>query len=174
MQLKDPLTVAFQHNLWANLTLLEACRELSEEQLARDLLGTYGSIRDTLEHIVRGEMSYFSRISTGKRKTFPADAPPMTIPEMIEHTRQTGEGLVAWARKVSAEESVEINWDGELRQVPKSIILTQALDHGTDHRSQIKTILTQIGIEPPELQSWDYFDQLYLTEKESPEQGRKD
>ena len=48
MQLSDPLTVAFQHNLWANLYLLDACKELTEEQLATDLHGTYGSIRDTL------------------------------------------------------------------------------------------------------------------------------
>jgi uncharacterized damage-inducible protein DinB len=31
--------------------------------------------------------------------------------------------------------------------------------HGTDHRSQICTILTTLGIEPPPIDVWDYADQ---------------
>ncbi len=35
------------------------------------------------------------------------------------------------------------------------IRLAQALYHGTDHRSQICTALTAIGIEPPGIEVWD-------------------
>jgi uncharacterized damage-inducible protein DinB len=34
--------------------------------------------------------------------------------------------------------------------------LAQALHHGTDHRSQICTALTTIGIEPPEIDVWAF------------------
>ncbi len=160
MLTKDPITIAFEHNLWANLRILEICADLNEEQLATDLIGTFGSIRDTLEHIVVAEQSYFSRISTGQPFDHPDDAPPMSFPEMIASARETGQGLVQWASKVQAADSVEINWDGSPRQVPKSIIMAQVLDHGTDHRSQIKTILTHLDIEPPDLQSWQFFDEI--------------
>ena len=30
----------------------------------------------------------------------------------------------------------------------------------TDARSQIMTILTQLGIEPPDVDAWTYFDEL--------------
>jgi uncharacterized damage-inducible protein DinB len=32
----------------------------------------------------------------------------------------------------------------------------QAIHHATDHRSQIATILSQIGLEPPDLSVWAY------------------
>lgn len=160
MERNDPLSVIFQHNLWANLRLFEQCAELTDEQLDADLLGGYGSIRATLEHLVNSEQSYFSRISTGQPFSRAEDAPPMTLPAMIAALRQTGEGLIEWTSKVSAEDHVEVLWDGEPRQVPKSIILAQVINHATDHRSQIKTIMTQWGIEPPDLQSWAYFDEM--------------
>lgn len=39
---------------------------------------------------------------------------------------------------------------------PMSIRLAQALHHGTDHRSQIATALTSLGIAPPEIDVWDF------------------
>jgi uncharacterized damage-inducible protein DinB len=36
------------------------------------------------------------------------------------------------------------------------IRLAQALHHGSDHRSQICTILTSIGIEPPDIDVWAF------------------
>ncbi len=159
MEPSDTLTTMFTHNLWANLGLLERCSQLSEEQLAASIPGSRGSIRDTLEHIAKAERSYFTRISTGKRYEGPADAPPMTFEQMVETTRATGEGLIEWAPKVQAEDTVEIDWDGTMRDVPKAILLTQAINHATEHREQIKAVLTDLGIEPPSLDGWEFFDQ---------------
>jgi uncharacterized damage-inducible protein DinB len=36
------------------------------------------------------------------------------------------------------------------------IRLAQALHHGTDHRSQICTALTTLGVEPPSIDVWDF------------------
>jgi uncharacterized damage-inducible protein DinB len=44
--------------------------------------------------------------------------------------------------------------------VPKTIILTQVINHATEHRAQVMVLLTQLGIEPPDLQGWTYFDEL--------------
>jgi uncharacterized damage-inducible protein DinB len=90
----------------------------------------------------------------------PDGEPAMTIPEMMESIRSTGAGLIEWAPKVQAEDTVQIDWDGTPRDVPKTIILTQVINHATEHREQVKAIMTQLGIEPPDLQSWSYFDQL--------------
>ena len=160
MKAADTLTTLFSHNLWANLRLLERCAELTPEQLDATRSGSYGSIRDTLEHIVTAEQSYFSRISTGQPRRRPEDAPPMTIEEMIGSLRTTGAGLIEWAPRVQPDDTVQIDWEGTPRDVPKTIILTQVINHATEHREQIKAIITQLGIEPPDLQSWTYFDEM--------------
>lgn len=159
MKPTDTLTTLFSHNLWANLRLLEQCAELTGEQLDATISGTFGSIRDTLQHIVTSEQSYFSRISTGQPRRYPEDAPPLTIAEMLELARTSGLGLIEWAPKVQADDSLQLDWDGTPRDVPKTIILTQVINHATEHRAQIMAILTQLGIQPPDLDSWSYFDE---------------
>lgn len=160
MKPTDTLTTLFSHHLWANLRLLERCAALTPEQLDTNALGAYGSIHDTLQHIVSSEQSYFSRISTGKRYERPENEPPMTITQMMDSARKTDAGLIEWAPKVQAGDVVEIDWDGTLRDTPKSILLTQVINHGTEHRAQVMVIMTQLGIEPPDLQAWSYFGEM--------------
>ncbi len=160
MKTADTLTTLFGHNLWANIRLLERCADLTDEQMAATMSSSRGSIRETLEHIVTSERSYFSRISTGQPYRRPEAEPPMTIADMMESIRTTGEGLIAWAGRVKADDTVQLDWDGVPREVPKTIILNQVINHATEHREQVKAILTELGIEPPELSSWSYFDEL--------------
>lgn len=160
MDTSDTLTTLFSHNLWANLRLLERCADLNSEQMAASIPGARGSIYDTLEHIATSEQSYFSRISTGQPFQRPENTPPMTIADMMDSMRTTGEGLIEWARQVQVDDTVQLDWAGTPREVPKSIILTQVINHATEHREQVKAILTELGIEPPELSSWEYFDEL--------------
>jgi uncharacterized damage-inducible protein DinB/uncharacterized protein YndB with AHSA1/START domain len=163
MKPTDTLTTLFSHHLWANLRLLEQCAKLTSEQLDTTISGTFGSIRDTLEHIVTSEQSYFSRISTGRRLDRPEDAPSLTFAEMIESARTTGSGLIEWAPKVQADDTVQVDWEGAPRDVPKTIILTQIINHATEHRSQIMATMTQLVIEPPDLQGWQYFDEVMIS-----------
>jgi uncharacterized damage-inducible protein DinB len=153
------LATLFDHHRWANLRLLEVCAALTDEQLDATIVGTFGTIRDTLQHIATAERSYLSRISTGQPYRRPADAPPLTLAEMAESLHASGSGLIEWAPKVQAGDAVQIDWDGTLRDVPKTILLTQAVNHATEHRAQIMAILTQLGIEPPELDAWSYYDE---------------
>lgn len=160
MQSGDTITTLFRHNQWANERILEQCSTLSDEQLDSTLSGTFGSIRDTLQHIVISEQSYFSRISTGQPLRRPEHAAPLTMAEMLASVRTTGAGFIEWAPRVQASDTVQINWDGSLLDVQKTIILTQVINHATEHRAQIMAILTQLGIEPPDVSGWSFFETL--------------
>ena len=46
--------------------------------------------------------------------------------------------------------------DGSESHALQGIRLAQALHHGTDYRSQVCTALTALGIEPPEIDAWDF------------------
>ena len=54
--------------------------------------------------------------------------------------------------------------DGSESGAPLGVRTAQALHHGTDHRSQVCTALTALGIEPPEIDVWAF----------AAEQGRLD
>jgi uncharacterized damage-inducible protein DinB len=154
----ETIDTLFRHNLWANMCLFEVCAELTDEQLKMSLSGTYGSIRDTLEHVAGAEQSYLYRLTTGQPFRRPENAPPPTLAEMQESIRLSGEGFIVAAPQVQAHDNVEVNWDGTARSVPSAVILTQVINHATEHRAQIMVMLTQLGVEPPDIDSWSYFD----------------
>lgn len=160
MEQADTLTTLFRHHQWATMRLIERCATLTSEQMDAAVVGGFGSIRDTLQHIVLSEQSYFSRISTGQPFRRPADAPPPTVADMIELLQTSGSGLIEWAARVQPDAMVTVDWDGTPREVPKTVLLTQAINHATEHRAQIMVILTQLGIQPPELDGWTYYGEL--------------
>jgi uncharacterized damage-inducible protein DinB len=55
-----------------------------------------------------------------------------------------------------AEVVVRHRDDGSETHAPVSIRLAQVLHHGTDHRSQLCTAFTALGIEPPPIDVWDF------------------
>lgn len=55
--------------------------------------------------------------------------------------------------------NVRVHDDGSETHTVIGIRLAQALHHGTDHRSQICTALTTLGMEPPAIDLWDFGEQ---------------
>jgi uncharacterized damage-inducible protein DinB len=74
--------------------------------------------------------------------------------------QSSGAGLVEIAPTIQPQDGVKVNWEGTPRTVPSAVILTQVINHATEHRAQIMVMLTQLGIQPLELDSWAYFDEV--------------
>ncbi len=96
------LEALFHQNTWANLKLLAFCKGLSAEQLDATTVGTYGSIRDTLLHVVRAEVGYVSRVNAKQ----PAEPPPRDhfpgFPVLADTVRWAGDELLALALSAPA------------------------------------------------------------------------
>jgi hypothetical protein len=45
---------------------------------------------------------------------------------------------------------------GKVYRIPKSFFLVHALEHGVEHRTEIKVDLGAIGITTPDLDGWAY------------------
>jgi uncharacterized damage-inducible protein DinB len=63
----------FRHKTWATLRLIEYCQGLTDEHLDATIPGTFGTIRETLRHLVGADEGYFS-ILTRKRLSEPVAA----------------------------------------------------------------------------------------------------
>jgi len=150
---------AFAHHVWATLRLVDACLALSPEQLETAVLGTYGSILETVRHLVGADSSYLF-VTSGERTSL-IDEDHMDLPEL--RAAMEGNGA-AWSRLLGEDLDpdavlVRRRDDGSKTHAPLSIRLAQALHHGTDHRSQICTVLTTLGVEPPAIDVWDFGEQ---------------
>jgi uncharacterized damage-inducible protein DinB len=147
---------AFGHHVWATLTLLDACRELPSDKLETNVPGTYGTILDTARHLVGSDASYLFVLTGGTAPRIDEDT--MDLDELRQAMVSFGE---AWRGLLAEEidpgqELTRTREDGSTTTAPISIRLSQALHHGTDHRSQICTALTTIGVEPPFIDVWDF------------------
>jgi uncharacterized damage-inducible protein DinB len=153
------LSDAFGHHAWATLRLIDACQALPPQQLTTAVPGTYGSILDTMRHLVASDSWYLYRCS-GERTQPISDEQEAQMD--MGALRSAFEGSAAgWDALLAGDLDPDATVitrrdDGSETHAPLGIRLAQALHHGTDHRSQICTAITSLGIEPPNIDVWDF------------------
>ena len=66
MTAKD-LRMQFDYGYWANAKLFEVVSKLTTEQFTQSIAGSYGSIRNTLVHMMSTEWGWMERCGGFKR-----------------------------------------------------------------------------------------------------------
>jgi len=153
----DFLEKLFEHNNWANQQIIAVCSTLTDAQLdAEPQSATQGSIRSTLLHLVEAQQGYLNLL------TLPLNDRPESVKVDFADVQQSaaasGDGLLALARdpsRIYSEASIQTR-DGY--HVEPWVILVQAINHATEHREQIKSMLTALGVTPPEIAGWEFGD----------------
>jgi uncharacterized damage-inducible protein DinB len=147
---------AFAHHVWATIRLLDACLPLGPEQLEAGVPGTYGSILETQRHLVGSDSGYLFA-TTGERAHL-IDEDHMDLAQLRAAMERNGVGWSGLlAQDLDADTpNVRRRDDGSETHTTMGIRLAQALHHGTDHRSQICTALTALGVEPPGIDVWAF------------------
>jgi uncharacterized damage-inducible protein DinB len=150
------LSDAFEHHLWANRQILDACGNLTPERLASPVPGTYGSIESTLHHLIQAD-SFYLWVYNGSTGPLIRKDDPLSIDEL----RAANDRHAGWYRQLltgplDPDEDVAEHGEGWDFVAKQGIRVAQIIHHGSDHRSQICTGLTALGIEPPEIDLWAY------------------
>lgn len=143
------------HHVWATERLIDACAELTPEQLRAPVPGVYGPILDTMRHLVSTDGWYLTFFRDWKNLV--EEDAEVTLSELRSATAANG---AAWkellAGELDAEQDIVEHGEGWDFHSPLGFRLAQVVHHGTDHRSQVCTGLTSLGVEPPGIDLWDY------------------
>ena len=143
----------FEHNRWANLRAVDVCADLTDARLDATVPGTAGSVRDTLMHIAGAEQRYVSRLS-GRRPTYGEGDGWPGAAALGRALDESGRALIELAGRADPDEVLRGEYQGRPVELPAVTVYVQAINHATEHRSQIATILTQQGVEPPDFSGW--------------------
>jgi uncharacterized damage-inducible protein DinB len=155
----DVLRSMFEHHLWATEVLIDHLDRLPAEQLDASVPGTYGSMIDTMTHLIDADARYLLRL----RDPTPAlaeDRVGIALAqlgsEMTEHRRGWDEALTDLEAE-TLHASILGRGDYPDTDPAESMLLIQAIHHGNDHRTQICSTLGALELPLPEIDGWDFW-----------------
>ena len=151
--MNDALLELYRHKTWATLKLIELCQSLDDEYLDATIPGTYGTVRETLRHLVNAEEGYFRQL-TLKRFWEPLPQRPIVLDELAMRIRTLGPRWEALTQDPELAVREVTSTDGF--RFPGWVSFAQAIHHADDHRTQILSILGARGVEVPDLAIWGY------------------
>ncbi|CAA9575019.1 MAG: hypothetical protein AVDCRST_MAG18-2444 [uncultured Thermomicrobiales bacterium] len=153
-RLHDPV----RHNAWATARVLDYCRGLDEQTLNATVPGTYGTIIQTLRHMIDAEVSYLFRLSGTRPAYSPQEGESAGLAVLTERATELARSWEQFlAGEVDSERLGEGRGDnGAVFAIRAGVFVTQALHHASEHRAQICTILGALGHEAPDVSAWGY------------------
>lgn len=145
----------YRHHRWANLTLIDFLSTLTDEQLGYTAPGTYGDVLSTIRHVVSSDADYVRIIpDTPDVPQIEQEGPFGGWEELRSVAEAADTALIAYTDGLTEDRFfVDID-DGVSYDLTLSFLLAQIIHHATEHRSQIRSVLSSRGIEPPEISVW--------------------
>ncbi len=136
---------------WATCEMLEHCLGMGEHALRATAPGTYGTVHETLTHLVDVDGSYLSWLTGAPDVLLEGSANPDTLRRCAEQWRE------GWrAHLEAAPDHARMVEAGGVRQVPSWVLTLQAVHHANEHRAHIGTILGANGLPVPTADVWAY------------------
>ena len=148
----EHLRLIYDYNAWANRRSLNSCAGLSTEQFTRDLGSSFRSVRDTLVHILGGELIWLERWKGGTPEQLePVDRYP-NLESVRQRMSEVDKDLSAFAAELNGEKMASVlhyrTTAGKEQAQPYWQMMQHLANHSTYHRGQVATLLRQLGAQP--------------------------
>ena len=149
---RQDLEGLFDYGYWANQRLFAVIAQLTQEEFTRPVAGSYGSIRNTLVHILSAEAGWLDRCGGPKRGPLlkPEDFPtPESILQAWHRVEASLRDFLATLQEDDLTRDAEYQNDrGEPRRMPRGELMQHAAIHGVHHRGQVALLLRSLGHAP--------------------------
>ncbi len=158
--------VMARFNRWVNAKLFETAAQLADDEYRRDRGAFFGSIHNTLNHLMVVDRLWTGRIEGVDRGIRSLDQILYSDFEPLRVARQEeDERLIQLVDRLDEDALqkpiVYRRMIGEgMEEVRTGHILVTLFNHQTHHRGQIHVMLTQCGITPPPLDVVFYLDEV--------------
>jgi uncharacterized damage-inducible protein DinB len=146
------IKLQFEYDRWANARMLGVAEGLTQEAFLKDLGSSFGSIRNTLSHIISAEWAWLERWNgtSPKHMLDPAGFPDVAA--LRARWAQVEQDQQAFLRALTQERleaDVDyFNLQGEAATLPLWQLMLHMINHSSYHRGQVTTMLRQVGAKP--------------------------
>jgi len=151
MTVRD-LETMFDYGYWANRKLFEVVSQLTTEQFTQSVTGSYGSVRNTMVHMLSAEWGWLDRCGGEPRGAALNAADYPTLASLLDRWQRV-EGHVREFLKRLRNEDLNRVLEFSLLNGPKQAMLLgellhHAVIHGVHHRGQVALLLRSLGYAP--------------------------
>ncbi len=159
----DAIRELYNYNHWANQRAISSVTPLTHEMFIRSMGNSFGSVRDTLAHILGAEWIWLERWLGRSPRALPSASDFPTVQALQQRwagvRHDQNQYIKALVPGRLQEEVSYINTRGEHYAYALWRQMVHVVNHSSYHRGQITTLLRQMGAEPMSTDLLVYYDQ---------------
>jgi uncharacterized damage-inducible protein DinB len=148
----EDLERLYDYGYWANRKLFQAIAQVTPEQFTRNVAGSYGSIRNTLVHMMSAEWGWVDRCGGPARgPALKADDYPTleSVTETWTRVERFVREFLSGLNDSDLARTVEFtNPRGEKRSGVLGDLMQHGANHGVHHRGQVALLIRSLGYAP--------------------------
>jgi uncharacterized damage-inducible protein DinB len=142
-----------RHKTWATRKLIALCQSVEPAMVDTGAPGTYGTIRNTLVHMVNADRSYYRRLR-GEQPWERMDEDTTELGTLADRFDELVAGWESLAQDATLADRDLLYPQGET--VKGAVVFAQSLHHGDVHRAHVLSIFGAHSLQVPELDLWEY------------------
>lgn len=156
------LEALFDYGYWANRKVFAVLSELTDEQFTQLVAGSYGSVRNTLVHVLSAEWGWLDRCGGAPRGPALIATDYPTVASVRDRWVRVEHHVRDFLSKLSdADLERAIEWamgTGAKHTSRLGDLLHHAAIHGVHHRGQVALLLRVLGHAPGNFDILLYYD----------------
>ena len=140
-----------KYNQWMNEKLYTVCAKVPEADREQNLGAFFGSIHNTLDHIVWADDALLVRLQDADRRIERYEPPRIRdFNQLRERRAELDEEIIDWASQVR-DAKVDQPYEfksvlyNKTRRLPRYALVAHLFNHQTHHRGQVTALLSQLG-----------------------------
>ena len=161
--LKNQYVLLANYNRSMNESIYQACGTLNEFELRKHRSAFFGSIINTLNHILVGDIIWLKRIASNYELNALADINSFETPNaldkvlfddflILQQARMYIDSVFMALVEELSEQTLDSlmqyeNTQGNIFKKRTSDVLLHVFNHQTHHRGQVSTLLSQIDVD---------------------------
>jgi uncharacterized damage-inducible protein DinB len=161
---KSEILTFYQYNAWADTCILNTVAQVTAEQFLAPASYSHGGLRGTLVHILFAEWIWRARWEgVSPSKGFKAEDFP-TFEALHSRWKIEEKALLAFVENVSEQKLDGVvqysRTGGEPRENILWHLMLHLVNHGTQHRSEVAIMLTDLGHSPGDIDFITYLREI--------------
>lgn len=150
---KEEMQDLIRYNEWANARIVAVLGELPDDVLGAPVASSFGSLRDTLAHVVLAEWIWLHRWTSDSPGSAPEWLKTASREDLVKKLREVEAERAEWFAQLPAEQleapRAYRNLAGQEFSHRIADQIRHVVNHSTYHRGQAATQLRQLGRVPP-------------------------